>query len=304
MIPRENQGILFVLLPCSAASQRVCQPPGQSKCSVTDFARVFRLPFRTHTYLHMTCNHRTAPGSTLPPSARRILPWSCWPGPGSPMPSRWPPSGVLLGCCRSRSLPWEGPNFFSHTAQHKACAVTTVSTVLSVSTGLEGANLPRQSSPPPSIPNYVPAYLPTLHYTALHCTTCTCLLHRVSPSTFLPHIASTSVISGPNFRPTAHITISPYSPAYRFLNHLVRPPSLPIPALATIPVCLDRCNQPATCCFFLLFHPSSSRGSSPPGLNPRLGGCQCLLPARLASSPCPPCPALQPIASIRTKKAS
>lgn len=147
----------------------------------------------------------------------------------------------------------------------------------------------------------LPAYLPTLHYTALHCTTCTCLLHRVSPSTFLPHIARTSVISGPNFRPTAHITISPYSPAYRFLNHLVRPPSLPIPALATIPVCLDRCNQSATCCFFLLFHPSSPRGSSPTGLNPRLGGCQCLLPARLASSPCSPCPALQPIASIRTK---
>lgn len=221
-------------------------------------------------HTHMTCNHRTAPGSTpfvcSPQFALVLLAWARMPD-AIAMASLRGPSWLLPFSVATMG----GPNFSLTDSTAQACAVTTVSTVSTVSRASRGPiclvnRLPR-------LP-YQTMYLPTcLHYTTLHwttCTTCNCPASRLALN-FLPHIARTSVISGPNFRPTAHITISPYSPAYRFLNHLVRPPSLPIPALATIPVCLDRCNQPATCCFFLLFHPSSSRGSSPPGLNPRLG---------------------------------
>lgn len=151
---REPLFFLLLLLMQRSVSARL--PTAWAiKCSVT--ARSPRLPSPVpHTH---TCNHRTARGPhfVLTLFARRNLPWpSC----ALMAPSLVPP-GARGHRDALRGLSWllpfsvattEGPNFFSRHSTARTCAVTTAV--------LEGPNLPRQSSPPPSRPNYVRTYLP------------------------------------------------------------------------------------------------------------------------------------------------
>lgn len=157
------------------------------------------------------------------------------------------------------------------------------------------ANLPRQSSPPPSKPNYVPAYLLVFLPSCLPgLPTCACPASRPALD-FLPHIARTSVISGPNFRPTAHITVAPGLQVPKPSRTSAWPTNT---RTCHYPV-MSGSMQPEGCLLLLSVVPSSFfPGFHSPWLNkPRLGS---LLPP---SSP-PPCwpPALQHIASIRERR--
>lgn len=124
-----------------------------------------------------TCNHRTAPPHFV------LLAAFC-PGPAGPwldhclasFAPRMPdaiamPSGVPLGCCPSRSLPWKDPTVLclrQQTPHSHMCRDDRLEP--------RTPNLPRQSSPPPSRPNYVQyRYLPA----SLHAP----VLHRVPAST-------------------------------------------------------------------------------------------------------------------------
>lgn len=115
----------------STASQRVCQPLGTAKCSVTESPAS-----SVSRSAHMQPPHRTAPHHTTLHSCSLAV--FC-PGPQASnpapfLPSRMPdaiamPSGVPLGCCPSRSLPWKARQL---SPKH-SCAVTTVSTPQSAS---------------------------------------------------------------------------------------------------------------------------------------------------------------------------
>lgn len=165
-------------------------------------------------HTHMTCNHRTAPGSTpfvcSPQFALVLLAWAR------------KPDAIVMASLRGPSwlLPFSvatmgGPNFFLTDSTAQACAVTTVSTVSSVSRASRGPiclvnRLPR-------LP-YQTMYLPTcLHYTTLHYTTLhymhymhlSCIASRPQlPSTYRQDIGDLWA-QFPTHRPYHHITVFP-----------------------------------------------------------------------------------------------
>lgn len=140
-----------------------------------DASRVFRLPFRTHA-------------TTAPHRIHSLLAVFC-PGPAgrglttapvASLASRMPDamamaSGVPLGCCPSRSLPWKDPTSLRHT---------THSTHMCRDDSLDGGQS-ASSIVSPAFQTKLCTYLRTYLRTYLHAP----VLHRIPPSSTSFHIS-------------------------------------------------------------------------------------------------------------------